>query len=83
MVMKKTEILSWGENVNISVGRFCSIAFGLKLYCGGNLRTDWISPYPFDQYGDETDTSPVFEIPTTNGDICIVNDVWIGRDEQY
>jgi acetyltransferase-like isoleucine patch superfamily enzyme len=78
---ENTEILSWNENIKISFGQFCSIACGLKLYCGGNHRTDWISTYPFGHmYGAETNISPVFGTPRTNGDICIGNDVWIGRD---
>ncbi len=42
-----TGILSWNEDVDISIGRFCSVASGLKIYCGGNHRVDWISTFPF------------------------------------
>jgi len=78
---ENTEILTWNENVKISIGQFCSIACGLKLYCGGNHRTDWISTFPFGHmFESETNIKPVLGTPTTNGDIFIGNDVWIGRD---
>lgn len=78
---ENTEILTWNENIKISIGQFCSIACGLKLYCGGNHRTDWISTFPFGHMSSsETNIFPVYGTPSTNGDICIGNDVWIGRD---
>jgi acetyltransferase-like isoleucine patch superfamily enzyme len=75
------EILSWGENIEISFGRFCSIASGLKLYCGGNHRSDWISTFPFGHvYSQFFKLKPISDTPVSNGDITIGNDVWIGRD---
>jgi acetyltransferase-like isoleucine patch superfamily enzyme len=76
-----TGILSWNENIEISFGRFCSVASGLKLYCGGNHRVDWISTFPFGHIHTRfIKVLPVNGTPSTNGNIAIGNDVWIGRD---
>lgn len=75
------EILSWGENIEISFGRFCSVASGLKLYCGGNHRSDWFSTFPFGHvYSQFFQIKPIVGTPVSNGNITIGNDVWIGRD---
>jgi acetyltransferase-like isoleucine patch superfamily enzyme len=29
------------------IGNFCSIAGNIKIYLGGNHRTDWVTTYPF------------------------------------
>ena len=74
-------IYSLGEDGNITIGRFCSFAFGLKLYCGVNHRVDWISTYPFGHVPNfPINLDPVKGHPQSNGDICIGNDVWIGGD---
>jgi acetyltransferase-like isoleucine patch superfamily enzyme len=78
---EKIHILSWGEESNITIGRFCSISSGLKLFCGGNHRIDWISTFPFGHvYESLLKLRPVQGHPNSNGDIHIGNDVWIGRD---
>lgn len=75
------KILSWDEDIEISFGRFCSIASGLKLYCGGNHRSDWFSTYPFGHvYPNLFSIKPITGTPITKGNISIGNDVWIGRD---
>jgi acetyltransferase-like isoleucine patch superfamily enzyme len=76
-----TGILSWNEDIEISIGRFCSVASGLKIYCGGNHRVDWISTFPFGHiHTKHIKVNPVRGTPITNGNIHIGNDVWIGRD---
>lgn len=76
-----TGILSWGEDIEIRIGRFCSVASGLKIYCGGNHRIDWMTTFPFGHmHSKYFNSSPVIGTPTTNGNIIIGNDVWIGRD---
>ena len=76
-----TGVLSWNENIEISIGRFCSVASGLKLYCGGNHRVDWISTFPFGHIHTKyIKVQPVIGTPITNGNITIGNDIWIGRD---
>lgn len=77
------EILWWGEPVKLSIGKYCSIANGVKIFLGGNHRTDWITTYPFSGRSLREDFPEAAEIkghPTSKGDIFIGNDVWIGRD---
>jgi len=78
---EETSVLSWNENIKITIGRFCSVSRGLKLYCGGNHRTDWITTFPFGHALPYIiNVNGVIGTPRTNGDIQIGNDVWIGRD---
>ena len=78
---ESTQIYSWGEDIDIKIGRFSSIGAGLQLFCGGNHSTSFVSAYPFGSVYPNflkirTDKKIVF----SNGDIKIGNDVWIGRD---
>lgn len=72
------EILDWKEGATLSIGAFCSIAAGVKIYLGGEHRIDWITTYPFSVLWESG-----FNIqghPKTKGNIVIGNDVWIGAD---
>lgn len=63
-----------------SIGKFCSIADRVKIFLGGNHRTDWISTYPFGHINQQSfDVDPASGHPKTNGDVIIGNDVWIGH----
>ena len=69
-----------GEEPNeIRVGRYCSIAAGVKFLIGGNHRTDWVSTYPFRIMlglpGAGEDGHPA-----SKGPILVGNDVWIGEN---
>lgn len=76
-----TKILSYDPNTTVTIGRYCSIAAGLKLFCGGNHRVDWITTFPFGHvFGKYFNVAPVQGTPSSNGNIIIGNDVWIGRD---
>lgn len=78
---ENTQIFSWDEQVDIIIGRYCSIAFGLKLFCGGSHRTDWITTFPFGHIHQQLmKIEAVKGTPKSNGNISIGNDVWIGRD---
>ena len=80
-MVEPIDILEVGENADIIIGSFCSIAKGLKVLLGGNHRTDWITTFPFGHIHQE-----IFNQfdgnghPTTKGSIVIGNDVWIGRN---
>ena len=74
------QIFSWGENINIEIGRYCSIAYGIKLFCGGNHRSDFLAQYPFGIIFPNHFKKTNLELVKTNGNITIGNDVWIGRD---
>ena len=74
------QIFSWGENINIKIGRYCSISYGIKLFCGGNHRSDFLAQYPFGIIFPNHFKKINLELVKTNGNITIGNDVWIGRD---
>lgn len=72
---------SWGEGTKLRVGKFCSIAENIKVYLGGNHRTDWVTTYPFGHRERERFNN--FDgkgHPKSNGDVVIENDVWIGSN---
>lgn len=75
----KPRILHWGEDAQLKIGKFCSIAEGVCIFLGGNHRVDWISTYPFsallEEWGSVID---IVGHPATKGNINIGNDVWIG-----
>lgn len=70
-------ILSWDDpkTVELEIGRYTSISYGLKIFTGGNHRTDWITTYPFGHI--PKGVAPVIGHPKP---VIIGNDVWIGRD---
>lgn len=73
-------VLYWGENANLYIGKFCSIANSVTIFLGGEHRTDWISTYPFNVINkDFPNAQNISGHPKTKGDVCIGNDVWIGN----
>lgn len=75
----QTNIYWKNDNAKLTIGNFCSIANDVKIYLGGNHRTDWVSTYPFGHiYQDIFNTFNGIGHPATKGDIIIGNDVWIG-----
>jgi acetyltransferase-like isoleucine patch superfamily enzyme len=74
------EIMSWGEGSQLIIGKYCSLAHNLRIFLGGNHRSDWVSTYPFghvnqDVLGEYQQPGH----PSSNGDVNIGNDVWIGH----
>ncbi len=79
---------SWGHltiankspGCTLTVGRYCSFAFGVEVFLGGEHRVDYVTTYrfgkypPFDQW-----YRPASDTAVARGDITIGNDVWIGR----
>lgn len=60
------------HNTKLHIGKYCSISMGCSFFLGANHRYDRISTFiPFDPEMKE-------ESLTSNGDIIIGNDVWIG-----
>lgn len=73
------EVMSWGEGAEIVIGRYCSISQNVRIFLGGNHKSDWTSTYPFGHINEDV----LGEIklpghPATNGDVTIGHDVWIG-----
>jgi len=73
------QVMSWGEGAELTIGRFCSIAQNVKIFLGGNHRSDWVSTYPFGHINQNLLGDIKFPgHPATNGDVVIGHDVWIG-----
>lgn len=72
------QIFSWDNNTKLKIGKFCSIADGVKFLLGGEHRTDFITTYPFNALLENFNY--IEGHPHTKGDIYVGNDVWIGRD---
>lgn len=65
----------------LKIGKFCSIAWNVTIYLGGNHRLDRIALYPFSPLDGRWPEAAGLEKPlTTKGDVTIGNDVWIGSD---
>ena len=65
-------------NNNITFGNFCSIGENIKVYLGGNHRSDWVTTFPFGHiYLDNFNTFNGQGHPSTKGNIVVGNDVWI------
>lgn len=78
---RKLTVREWGEEANLIIGKFCSLAGGVQVMLGGNHRTDWITTYPFGRVNKKTfGRTQVPGHPTTRGDVVIGDDVWIGQN---
>jgi acetyltransferase-like isoleucine patch superfamily enzyme len=68
-------------NGKLKIGKFCSVAWSVTVFLGGNHRVDWISQYPFPTPdGRWPKAADKKDFLTTRGDVTIGNDVWIGSD---
>jgi len=73
-------ILEFGNDGKLVIGKFCSIAAGVKIFLGGNHRIDWISTYPFSAWKNQFPGAVNIEgHPATRGNVVIGNDVWLGH----
>lgn len=70
-------VYDWG-NATLKMGKYCSIAGGVKVFLGGTHHTEWVTTYPFNalwQSGRSVEDKTL-----TKGDVVIGNDVWIATD---
>ncbi len=72
----KPLISRWNDQTKLVIGKFCSIADGVKILLGGEHRTDWVTTYPFTVLAEAGKRFTGH--PATKGDVSIGNDVWIG-----
>ena len=71
----------WGEEAELRIGSFCSVADRVDVFLGGNHRVDWVTTYPFPAFAEQWPRAGGSgEVSTTNGDVVIGNDVWIGSN---
>ncbi|MBN8696776.1 MAG: CatB-related O-acetyltransferase [Bacteroidetes bacterium] len=77
----KPIVLYQESGASLIIGKFCSFAENTTIFLGGNHRTDWVSTYPFREiFTQESSLNTISGHPSTNGDVIIKNDVWIGRN---
>lgn len=69
------DIEVFGDGTKLTIGKFCSIAWGTTIILGGEHRVDWCTTYPFNEVIEEF--SYIKGHPKSKGDIVIGNDVWI------
>ena len=78
---KNMQLKEWNEGASLEIGSFCSLATGVVFMLGGNHRTDWISTFPFGHiFQEDLGGQDIPGHPTTNGNIVVGNDVWIGQN---
>ena len=77
--MEHLEILFRDSGAKVEIGKFCSIARGVKILLGGHHRHDWSTTYPFGEVFQETfgEYVPANQ-QKSKGSVIIGNDVWIG-----
>ncbi len=71
------KILSRKEGASLTIGAFCSFSTEVKIFLGGEHRTDWVTTFPFNKLWESAKTFTGH--PSTKGDVIIGNDVWIGH----
>ena len=77
----KPEVLAQSQGATLKIGKFCSIAGGVKIILGDNHRMDWATTFPFPAFSSEwPEVADNKEYWFTKGDVIIGNDVWIGED---
>jgi acetyltransferase-like isoleucine patch superfamily enzyme len=77
--VENLSVRQWGEGAGLQIGSFCSLADNIKIFLGGNHRTDWITTFPFGHvFVDELGGQGISGHPATRGDVIIGHDVWIG-----
>jgi acetyltransferase-like isoleucine patch superfamily enzyme len=78
---KEINVMSWESESKLIIGSFCSFADRIKIFLGGNHRTDWITTFPFSHiFTDVFQSNEKTDHPKSNGDVVIGNDVWVGYE---
>lgn len=63
----KIQVFQWGEGAKCNIGKYCSVADGVKVFLGGDHQVGWTTTFPFEKKTG------------THGDINIGNDVWLSH----
>jgi len=69
------EVFSWKKTEFLEIGSFCSISTNVKIFLGGEHRSDWVTTYPFSSFLKEA--ANIAGHPSSKGNVTIGNDVWI------
>ncbi len=76
-VLFRDLVPSKGRRAILSIGAYCSISDDVKIFLGGQHRSDWVSTWPFNVLME--DYTHIEGNPLSKGDVIIGNDVWIGH----
>lgn len=69
------------HNDKVIIGKFCSIAHGVRFIMNGALhKMDGFSSFPFSIFNDSWLEKMPLEVYPNKGNIIIGNDVWIGME---
>lgn len=76
---ERIRVFSFGSSKKLLIGNFCSIASNVVVFLGGNHLTSNVTTFPFgwtgmDIFGEEKFPGH----PSSNGDVKIGSDCWIG-----
>ena len=78
---RNVNIITWSDQYNVKVGKYCSIGRDCNFFLHANHRVDWITTSS-QLWGPVTheiaDMHMKMGHPTCKGDIIVENDVWIG-----
>jgi virginiamycin A acetyltransferase len=69
------KVVTWGENAQLKIGKFCAISQEVVILLDAEHRTDWVTTYTFNALWPQHNH---VGHPTTKGNVTIGNDVWIG-----
>lgn len=74
-------VSSRGPGTTLTVGQFCSFAYGTHVVLGGEHRADFVSTYRFPAYAPFNATHRHLADATSvsKGGVTIGNDVWLGH----
>jgi acetyltransferase-like isoleucine patch superfamily enzyme len=78
----KPTVIRWGEEGNLSVGKFCCISEKVTFLLSADHRMEWVTTYPFVSIKVQKQLKWMTPQPyiKSKGDIIVENDVWIGYD---
>ena len=76
--IENIKVRSWGEQTDILIGSFTSIADNVQIFKGGNHNPNWVSTYPFGHIHTNVFPWHGEGQPSTKGNVVIGSDVWLG-----
>ncbi len=41
------QVFDWNEGTTLRIGKYCSMAKGVRIFLGGGHRIDWVTTFPF------------------------------------
>ena len=71
-----------GKQAKLHIGKFCSIAAGVRIFLGNEHRADWVTTYPFTVLVDKgwKNARGIKGHPHSKGDVVIGHDVWLASN---